>query len=145
MRITFTLIVFLVCYISHSQLDFSRDVIGSSGKRLSNNNIQINFTLGEVFTSTLSNNEIHTLGFQQSDQTDIVISVPENNEFNVELFPNPVTNIIIFQPNNSFSYTYLVYDTKKAILFKGENENDFFLNTSELSAGKYFFEYQFKL
>ena len=50
-----------------SQVELSRDVIGSAGQALSGSNIQMSYTIGEPFTATLQNNSIHTLGFQQPD------------------------------------------------------------------------------
>ena len=71
----------------NAQLNIGRNVIGSAGSESSNLSLQVSFTIGESFTSTLTNNEIHTLGFQQIDQS--MVSIVELSDDPIELYPNP--------------------------------------------------------
>ena len=57
----------LISFNGFTQIELSRDVIGTSGQSISGTNMQMSYTIGEPFTATLQNNSIHTLGFQQPD------------------------------------------------------------------------------
>ena len=62
--------LFAFAFISFNgltQIELSRDVIGSGGQAVSNDNLQISYTIGETFTATIQNDIIKTLGFQQAD------------------------------------------------------------------------------
>jgi len=50
-----------------TQIELSRDVMGSAGQSVSNDNLQMSYTIGETFTATIQNDIIKTLGFQQAD------------------------------------------------------------------------------
>ena len=52
---------------SFTQIELSRDVMGSAGQSVSNDNLQMSYTIGETFTATIQNDIIKTLGFQQAD------------------------------------------------------------------------------
>tara|TARA_B100001059_G_scaffold112449_1_gene112651 strand:+ start:81 stop:563 length:483 start_codon:yes stop_codon:yes gene_type:complete len=57
----------LISFNGFTQIELSRDVMGSAGKSVSNDNLQMSYTIGETFTATIQNNIINTLGFQQPD------------------------------------------------------------------------------
>ena len=67
MKNTLSGLFLFTVFFFHSQLELSRNVIGTSGQSTSGTNMQMSYTIGEPFTATLQNNSIHTLGFQQPD------------------------------------------------------------------------------
>ena len=57
----------LINFNGFTQIELSRDVVGSAGQSVSNDNLQMSYTIGETFTATIQNDIIKTLGFQQPD------------------------------------------------------------------------------
>ena len=57
----------LISFNGFTQIELSRDVMGSAGQSVSNDNLQMSYTIGETFTATIQNDIIKTLGFQQAD------------------------------------------------------------------------------
>ena len=57
----------LINFALNCQIELSRDVMGSAGQSVSNDNLQMSYTIGEPFTATIQNDIIKTLGFQQAD------------------------------------------------------------------------------
>ena len=122
------------------QIGVSRDVFGSAGTEFSNANMQTSFTIGETFTSTLTNSEIHTLGFQQTNQS--AVSVVELNNVEVGLYPNPADDQITFISSLEGPFSYQVYDVSGRLILEGRHQQSMLtLNVSNLVEGKYFFEY----
>ena len=69
----------LINFNGFTQIELSRDVVGSAGQSVSNDNLQMSYTVGEPFTFTLENSTIHTLGFQQPDSkpaTELPFAIP---------------------------------------------------------------------
>ena len=61
----YNLIGLYICssFALSAQVQLTRDVIASAGQVVSGTNIQMSYTIGEPFTATIQNNQIHTLGF----------------------------------------------------------------------------------
>ncbi len=62
--------LFAFAFISFNgltQIELSRDVMGSAGQSISNDQLQMSYTIGETFTATIQNDILKTLGFQQAD------------------------------------------------------------------------------
>jgi hypothetical protein len=130
----------VLSFSTSAQIDISRDVIGSAGAEFSNANMQASFTIGETFTATLTNSEIHTLGFQQTNQS--AVSLVELNNVEVGLYPNPADDQITFVSSVEEPFTYKVFDVTGRIVLKGSHQQALLtLDVSDLVEGKYFFEY----
>jgi gliding motility-associated-like protein len=99
----------LISFNGFTQIELSRDVIGSAGKSVSNDNLQMSYTIGEPFTATIQNNIIKTLGFQQPDAlpaTELPFAIPGglspngdgiNDTWNIQgLEDYPGTSISVF-------------------------------------------------
>lgn len=140
MRFLLILFTVTISTISYSQVDISRDVFGAAGAEMMNGNLQLNFTLGETFTSTFNNTEIHTLGFQQADKS--TISVVELIPVQIGLYPNPADDQITFISSIKEPFTYRVFDVTGRVVFEDIQQQSLLtLNVSHLVEGKYFFEY----
>ena len=130
----------VLCNTAVAQIDISRDVFGSAGTEFSNANMQASFTIGETFTATLTNSEIHTLGFQQTNQS--AVSVVELGNVEVGLYPNPADDQITFVSSVEDPFSYKVYDVTGRIILDGRHQKSMLtFDVSNLVEGKYFFEY----
>ena len=124
----------------NAQLNIGRNVIGSAGSESSNLSLQVSFTIGESFTSTLTNNEIHTLGFQQTGQS--MVSIVELSDDPIELYPNPAKEQINFVSSIKSPFSYKITDVTGRVVLEGFNlEPNLKLDVSGLETGKYFFQY----
>lgn len=130
----------LLSFHSDAQIDISRTVFGAAGTELSNTNLQLSFTIGETFTASLTNAEIHTLGFQQSDRS--AVSIDEFSAVDIGLYPNPADDQITFVSSLEGPFTYKVFDVTGRIVLEGSHQHALLkLDVSHLVRGKYFFEY----
>ena len=69
----------VVNFFFFGQIELSREVMGSAGQSVSNDHLQMSYTIGESFTATIQNNLIKTLGFQQPDvlpTTELPFEIP---------------------------------------------------------------------
>ncbi len=132
------LFVILCCDSLTAQIEVSRDVLGAAGNELSNSTLQMSFTVGEVFTQTLENTEIHTLGFQQPDRWFTSVNDLEENAF--QLFPNPASAEITIQTTSKEAFTYEIRDlVGRAVLQGKTGYSGLRLDISDLPEGKYLF------
>ncbi|MDG0972653.1 MAG: T9SS type A sorting domain-containing protein [Crocinitomicaceae bacterium] len=130
----------VLSFSAGAQIDISRDVIGSAGTQISNANMQVSFTIGETFTASLTDSEIHTLGFQQTNQS--TISLVGSNSIEVGLYPNPAAQQITFVSSVEEPFSYKVFDITGRIVLEGSHYQAMLtLDVSNLVKGKYFFEY----
>ena len=127
----------------YSQIDITRDVFASSGSEMSSSDLLVNFTLGEVFTSTFDTGSdiIMTMGFQQGELS--LASLHEFSNEQMSLFPNPADNLINFHSSSDLPFTYFVYDVTGRIILNGQSlSGTLILNLSSIVEGKYILEYR---
>jgi len=126
---------------SFAQLNISRDVIATTGSVISNSSLQISFTIGETFTSTLtSTNNTLSMGFQQGDL--FVASTAENGKEELTLFPNPADDQITLKTTLNSSFKYNIYDISGRVVMNGNGSGNLLtVNLTNLVQGKYFIEY----
>lgn len=90
-------ILILISINLNGQIDtLNQSVISNSGETFESNNYIVNFTIGEVVTETLDNNDkILSQGFHQPNE-EMVTSVKVLKGFGEEirLYPNPTSNEI---------------------------------------------------
>ena len=137
--------MFVISTCTFSQ-NLSRDVIAAQGDFDQNENMTLEWTLGDAFIETVaSTDNIFTQGFQQSflmtvarlDTKDI-----ENNPFNIVLYPNPVDaflHVYVKSPNRTGLNISLYDVTGKFIKQESalETDKDITLNFSFLTSGIY--------
>ena len=92
-------LIFALLAISYGGIsqELSHHVISSAGDEASNGNIQLNWTLGELATTTLtSTDETLTQGFQQAEL--IRVNTREVREFvKISAYPNPFDQYVNIQ------------------------------------------------
>jgi hypothetical protein len=92
-----------------------RFVIGSAGGSYNNGmNLQLDYTIGELAVTTISNGSNHlTQGFQQPFANSTV-SIAENPEdpIQVEIYPNPITDEmnVMISNGNAADYHAMIFD-----------------------------------
>lgn len=135
-------IVISVFFIS--TLLFSQEkleVISSAGGDYSDNNISVSWTIGEPVISTLKQGDfVITQGFHQSKY--IVTSINETKivPFEVNVFPNPTTDLINVKINQTDlkGYDIKLFDISGKILYsKNIKSNNNQLDLSQYNAGQY--------
>ena len=92
----------LTTVLWHLALSFSaaqsarifNQVVASTGKEAVQQGLMYSYTVGEVVISTVSSDERSlTQGFHQPEQTQLVsVSDPALADWNIEVFPNPVSD-----------------------------------------------------
>ncbi len=72
----------------------AQEAVATQGGFVSTATILYSFTVGECFTSTLSNpNVLVTQGFQQPDKLTVEVQEP-SSAFQLQAFPNPTANVV---------------------------------------------------
>ena len=71
---------------------------------------------------------------------DIIIDVPNISGSTPKIFPNPVSELLFFEPENSAEYFYNIRTITNNTVLKNRNSGLLELNVEELSPGIYFFE-----
>lgn len=115
----------------------AQEIISSSGDSYSNNQVQLDFTLGQIINSTsTSSNVIVTQGFHQTFDETIPLKVSDSQvEFNV--FPNPTDEIINIQTNYSKGVMFTLYDLEGRKVANGEFTEKTTLNVKTQAKGIY--------
>ncbi len=134
-------ICFLPSYFLHAQ-SFTPDVIGSAGTFATSASGSMSWTIGEVMTETYSSaNNFFTQGFHQPD-TSFVISVIDNAQPNISVYPNPVIdNVIIDFSASSGNYSVEIFDMQGQLLRKepiSANQKQLNISFLDFANGMYF-------
>lgn len=111
MKKTFTLFILLFGFLGLFSQKISPYVISSGGNYFKDSEYSVTSTLGEIFVTTIHNNQNYiTQGFQQPTGN-AFISVPEvfNQLNNISFFPNPFTDHLNIRIDNPGSHNYEVY------------------------------------
>lgn len=103
MRFLYTIIfIFLFSFIAQAQAIVS-SVVATAGAQATHGNIQMAYTIGQVFAPALKGKKQLTNGFNQPDVaiSDIKMVNPENeptlNQKNFKLYPNPATEFVVVE------------------------------------------------
>lgn len=117
---------------------FSQDVISNQGDSYTDSSASIDFTIGEVVTSTVSNSErTLTQGFHQTNWSFVSI---ENHVPNYEaiIFPNPTDDFLNIKAISFKNVNYSLFDEMGKLVFKGTLYSEkTSLDVSKLHTGLY--------
>lgn len=116
----------------------AQEVVSTQGETYTNNTATIDFTIGEVIstTGTDGTNDI-TQGFHQSNWTLLGLE-DYSSSLQVNIFPNPTEDIINIQSNAFENIRFTLYDTQGKIV----KQNKLFgkktvIHVQELAPGNY--------
>tara|TARA_B110001450_G_C17355737_1_gene373460 strand:+ start:116 stop:583 length:468 start_codon:yes stop_codon:yes gene_type:complete len=117
---------------------FSQDVISNQGDSYTDSSASIDFTIGEVVTSTVSNSErTLTQGFHQTNWSFVSI---ENHVPNYEaiIFPNPTDDFLNIKAISFKNVNYSLFDEMGKLVFNGTLYSEkTSLDVSKLHTGLY--------
>jgi hypothetical protein len=131
------LFLFLITAAGYSQ-SISKQVIGTSGKTLSNSNIKLSYTIGEpvvgLMTSggnQLSNGYYPALNLQALSVEDIEMNVQ------IKLYPNPTSQALYVSHSELNSFMITVVDLNGKQVYAGTINKDEPLDVSNYTQGMY--------
>ena len=145
----FLIVPFLIISTFSFSQDLSRNVIAAQGDFSQNENMTLEWTLGESFIETaITNNSMFTQGFQQSFLTTARLNTETQvkNPFNIVLYPNPVDALLHVYINSTERINLVIslYDVSGKFLKQEtvlETDNDVTLDVSDLSSGIYLLKF----
>lgn len=116
----------------------AQEVVASAGENLQSNNIQLNFTLGQLVNTTASSSSaIVTQGFHQvfSEVVEALASPDQFVEINV--FPNPASNKLTISSSETSVKYYTLYDLNGAKVASGNFKESTELAIHHFAKGMY--------
>ena len=137
-------IIAILATINAKAQYISASLLSSGGDLFKANNIQMEWTLGDLAIETYQNGSYVTQGFLQGSPT-LVVGLKEvrftNNSSNITAFPNPFTNgfeleILNSKPTDNLTITVydmlgkMVYQNNKALALQ-------YINLEHLAASVY--------
>lgn len=130
----------VISTVSFSQSNF-HSVLQSQGGFEQNENLSLEWTLGENFVETvLFDNKILTQGFHQPITTQKLSLQNPIVSGNYTIYPNPVSSKILISTNNNSTFHVNLYDINWRIIMSGifvANDKNISFDVSELPAGIY--------
>ena len=112
-------VIFLVCYGNFIfGQSLSADIVASTGRTFSADNVQLSFTIGETAVSTINvNSSVISQGFHQTYLKTTALS-PNLWDLNVKAYPNPTESFhrIQFQLEEVDEINYKLYTTSGQLL-----------------------------
>ena len=118
-------------------------VISSAAGQSTSGSVQLNSNAGELVVSTLSaGGLLFTQGFLQPEI--YTVSVPEENQIAISVFPNPFTDFFTIALNGMHQGFFFQLTDLSGKIIKTEtilsNSNSAFVDLPELSSGYYFLQ-----
>lgn len=139
MKKLFLLPVLLLLAIGHSQ-SISKQIIGTAGGALENNENKLSYTAGEVLVGAMTDEDgAFQLGngYYPSLNLSVLNTETPELQLKVKVFPNPTTELIyITHPTEQFFEVRITDVNGKQILQK-EHIKDQPLNVQTLTSGTY--------
>ena len=138
---TIKLNLFIVLTLSVTGLIYaqSANLVGVAGDNYSNTNYQLNWSIGETLTETYQNGtNVLSQGFHQNTYS--VVSVENNSNIDLRVYPNPTTDLIMvdFNQCENASYVLIIIDLNGKVLHsKKLNGNKVLLNFATYVSGTY--------
>jgi hypothetical protein len=113
-----------------------RTVIGSAGTTLTTPQVNLEFTVGEIAVSEISNGTTSLgQGFHQGNLAQ-VLGVPEQELLNLKFYPNPATDFFIIEGIEKES-TISIYDINGKLVLNLDNFSGGKIDVSNLTSSTY--------
>ena len=139
MKKLFLLPVLLLLAIGHSQ-SISKQIIGTAGGALENNENKLSYTAGEVLVGAMTDEDgAFQLGngYYPSLNLSVLNTETPELQLKVKVFPNPTTELIyITHPTEQF-FEVRITDVNGKQILKKEHIKDQPLNVQTLTSGTY--------
>lgn len=117
----------------------SPSLISSSGMQIKSDQIQLQWSLGEVLIAqTLDLNFQLSLGFHQNMSSSSTSTSSLKPELAYQLFPNPATAYLHIEVQQFGMITYELQDVLGNLILYGSFMNNTNINTTSLPKGTYF-------
>ena len=134
----FFLLTIFAWSIGLSAQSLTPEVIASSGTHFSSASAQLDFTIGETVTATLTaGSNTLTQGFHQPE---LHFAALENYQdaYQFKLYPNPTEQYVTIESTKEADMQAHIYDTHgKAILVSAIFQQKLTLDVQQLAAGSY--------
>ena len=137
------LISLLLFFALNAEAQIERQVLATGGNTFYGQDMQLDFTIGQIDFETLAqNNFILTQGFQQPNIIITNTSVDEKQIKNISVYPNPFNDVITLETSETHNnLIFELINLKGQKILKGEllaNEKTTTINSSDLNSGVYF-------
>ena len=115
----------------------SPTLISNSGGTFSNPSVIMDFSIGELATQTLQNNEILTQGFHQEILK--IGTLVHELDILTKIYPNPTTKLLFIELKEESDGDILMYDIKGKLVLQDKFQNQKIkqLDISTFSPGNY--------
>lgn len=116
-----TLLLFFLLVLYAMSYSLCQEVIATSGEFNESNDGSVSWTIGEMATQTLENNDvIVTQGFHQTNLTITVIKELKKLDVQITAYPNPVTNMVKIKIESKMSdkLSYTLVDANGKLLIR---------------------------
>lgn len=129
--------ILLVTSISYSQ-SISKQVIGTSGKTLTNSNLKVSYTVGEpvVGLMTAGGNQLGNGYYPAMDLQALSIDDASLN-VQIKIYPNPTSQSLYVTHPELTTFHVHIADLNGKQLFEGTIEKDVALDVSSYTQGMY--------
>ena len=118
----------------------AQTVVSTNGGTASTTGAQVNWTIGEPITATISDGTTTlTQGFQQSKLTVTAINDIQVAGVEIKVYPNPTSNFVTLHFSKSMEQTsFLLFDLSGKLILQQEIEStDTKINMMSYSGGSY--------
>lgn len=120
----------------------AQEVTTTSGGSMTNSSIQVNWSIGEIFTESIStNNSALTAGLNQPEIKISTLVENLKNRANISIYPNPTTQFVNIEHDKSVPLKAKISTINgRLISIKEFNEKKFQLDFSNFESGIYIIE-----
>jgi len=119
--INYLLLILLPLSLSAQNPELSPEVVASAGDSFSSNNLLIEWTLGEIMTESFEGGLIWNQGFQQPIGNITSIENPFSKLGKIKVYPNPASNSLFIEKENTGELTLSLRDIQGRILLESQS------------------------
>ena len=136
------LLCFGICFavFSHAQTQDTQ-LVGTSGTTSQGEGVTLDWSIGEVVTTTFENNGVTlTQGYQQGELSVVSITDPEQLQYALKAYPNPVLQALTIEMNETGKNFKLYHFSGRLVKTGNIEQTKTVLDFSNLEPGTYFLQ-----